>query len=126
MADPRFFQKSPALTLGDIAAAVKGSVREGDNADLLIDDVAPLDRAGPGQLSFLDNIKYKSAFASSKAAACIVSEAMAQFAPEGMALIISKSPYKSYALAAQAFYPDNYPAAQIASGAYVDPAATIG
>lgn len=124
MADTRFFTKQPAKTLDDLARIAGGRV-VGDGA-LKIDDVAPLDRAGAGQISFLDNIRYKDAFAVSKAAAAIVSEAAAAFAPEGMALIVSSNPYKSYALVAQAFYPDDYPAAEISSAAHVAPSAQIG
>lgn len=124
MADPRFFKKQPAKTLDELAKVAGGKV-VGDGA-LKIDDVAPLDQAGAGQISFLDNIRYKDAFVASKAAAAIVSEAAASFAPAGMALIVSPNPYKSYALVAQAFYPDTYPAADISCAAHVDPSAKIG
>lgn len=124
MADPRFFKKQPAKTLADLAAIAGGRV-VGDGA-LTIDDVAPLDRAGPGQISFLDNIRYKDAFIKSNAAAAIVSESAASFAPGGMALIVSPNPYKSYALVAQVFYPDSYPAADISRAAHIDASAKIG
>jgi len=126
LADPRFFKKQPAIKLEQLAAIAGGRVSDSSKADLSIDDVAPLDQAGAGQISFLDNIRYKKTFIESKAAACVVAEAMAEFAPQHMALIIAKNPYKSYALIAQAFYPDNYPAADIAKGAFVDPSAQIG
>lgn len=124
MADPRFFQKPVPKTLSDIAALAGGTLTAGDGA-VLFDDVAPLDQAGPAQLSFFDNIRYKESFTASKAGACIVSEKAASFAPPGMPLIISKNPYKSYALVAQAFYPDTYPAADISAAAYVDPSAAV-
>lgn len=124
MADHRFFKKQPPQTLGDIAGIAGGKV-VGD-ASIMIEDVAALDVAGAGQISFLDNIRYKDSFLKSKAAAVIVSEAAAAFAPEGMVLIVSPHPYKSYALVAQSFYPDVYPAAEISKGAHVDPSAKIG
>lgn len=125
MADPRFFKVSESLTLDALAVIAKGRVLSGDPA-LAINDVAPLDQAGEGQISFLDNIRYKDSFVGSKAAACIVSEHMAAHAPEGMAIIVSKHPYKSYALVAQAFYPDVYPVANFAPSAHIDPSAKIG
>ncbi len=125
MADPRFFQKSPARTLGELAVIAGGKLADDAAADILIDDVAPLDQAGAGQISFLDNRKYKDSFAASKAAAAIVAEPLASLAPSGMALIISKNPYKSYALVAQAFYPVVYPSASISVGAHVHPSAKI-
>lgn len=126
MADPRFFQRQPAKSLSDLAALCGGRIAHDADAGRMIDDVAPLDVAAEGHISFLDNVRYKDSFKSSKAAACIVAEPMAEFAPAGMALIISKNPYKSYALVAQAFYPDSFPAAQISPAAFVDPSAKVG
>lgn len=126
MADPRFFTKAAPKTLADLTAIAGGVLSDPSQGSLKISDVAPLDQAGAGQISFLDNVRYKDAFAASKAAACIVSDKMAGFAPSGMALIVSRNPYKSYALVAQAFYPDNYPQAEISKGAHVDSSASIG
>lgn len=126
MADPRFFQRSAPLSLDALAQIAGGVLNDPSKGSLMIEDVAPLDTAGAGQLSFLDKVRYKAQFSSSKAAACIVAEAMVPFAPAGMALIVSKSPYKSYALVAQAFYPDSYPEAAISNAAHVDPSAKIG
>lgn len=124
MADPRFFQKQAPQTLSTLAE-IAGGMLKGDG-DKTIDDVASLDQAGPGQISFFDNIRYKESFVASKAGACIVSEKASAFAPDGMALIISSNPYKSYALVAQSFYPDHYPDAEISQAAHVDPSAQIG
>src|SRR5262249_45726297 len=68
--------------------------------------VAPLDHAGASDIGFLDNIRYREQFEKTKAGACIVAPEMIKYAPKGMALLLSKNPYKSYALVAQAFYPD--------------------
>lgn len=125
MADPRFFHRTGPYTLGHIAS-ITGATIERGSADLMIDDIAPLDLAGPGQLSFLDNIRYRDAFRASKAAACFVAPDMAGHAPAGMALLVTKTPYKANALAAQAFYPDIWPQARIAESATIDPSAIIG
>ncbi len=126
MADPRFFKKQPSFSLFALADIAGGRLA-GKSADgSMIDDVAALDQAGANQISFLDNIRYKDSFLQSKAGAVIVSETAASFAPSHMALIISPNPYKSYALVAQAFYPDAYPPAEISPAAHVHPSATIG
>jgi UDP-3-O-[3-hydroxymyristoyl] glucosamine N-acyltransferase len=124
MADARFFQQSAAQSLKDLAVIAGGEVI-GD-ASLMIEDVAPLDVAGAGKISFLDNIRYKESFKTSKAAACVVSDAMKEHAPHGMSLIVCKNPYKSYALIAQSFYPDVFPDAQISSASHIDSSAVIG
>lgn len=125
MADPRFFDRSSPLTLADIASVTGAELQRG-SSDIQINDVATLAEAGAGQLSFLDNIKYRDEFKVSKAAACFVAPQMVEFAPEGMALLVTPAPYRAYALAAQAFYPAHYPAGSIATSAHVDPTAKIG
>ena len=127
MADPHFFLKTHSKTIEDICAIALGSLApDCHDKNQTIDDVAPLDVAGPSNISFLDNVRYKEKFISSKAGACIVSKAMASFAPKGMTLIISESPYKSYALVAQSFYPDLFPPSEISPHAHIHPSAKIG
>ena len=126
MADPRFFQKQPSKSLTDLAAIAGGTLAGNISASTMIDDVAPLDQAGPTQLSFLDNVRYKDSFLTTKAGVVIVSEQTASFAPPSMALIVSPNPYKSYALVAQAFYPDNYPTSEISAAAHIHSSAAIG
>lgn len=126
MADDRFFDRRPAKTLGELASVAGGMLHNPKSGDKTIHDVAPLDKAGSAHVSFLDNIRYKDQFINSSAAACVVSPEMVAFAPAGMDLIVSKTPYKSYALIAQAFYPDVYPAAQVSPHAHVHVTAKIG
>jgi UDP-3-O-[3-hydroxymyristoyl] glucosamine N-acyltransferase len=125
MADSRFFHRTGPYTLGEIAS-ITGATIERGSADLIVNDIAPLDLAGPGQLSFLDNVRYREIFRTSNAAACFVAPEMVANAPDGMALLVTKTPYKANALAAQAFYPDIWPAARIAKSATIDPTAKIG
>ncbi|MEO3431691.1 UDP-3-O-(3-hydroxymyristoyl)glucosamine N-acyltransferase [Inquilinus sp. CAU 1745] len=125
MADPRFFQKAGPFTVGDLAEAAEAELASGAPADRLIQDVAPLEAAGPDHVSFLDNKKYLDAFATSAAGVCIVHPAFADRAPAGMALLLSKSPYRSYALVAQLFYPSPRAAGGVAPSASVDSSAVI-
>ena len=46
------------LTTGDIAALTRAKLREGVPTDRRIRNIAPLDTAGPSDLTFLDNSKY--------------------------------------------------------------------
>jgi UDP-3-O-[3-hydroxymyristoyl] glucosamine N-acyltransferase len=126
MADPRFFRKSQDFTLGALAEVTGARLGEGSAASHVVRDVAPLDTAGEGDLSFLDNVRYKDSFLKTVAGACIVHPDMAQYAPRGVNLLLSPSPYKAYALAAQAFYPAPRPAAAVAVGAVVHPGAVLG
>ena len=126
MTDSRYFCNHGPFSLSTLAALVDGSVPEGTDLDMLMYDVAPLSVAGRTQISFLDNRKYQADFASSNAGACIVSPGMAKYAPSGMALIISTSPYRAYALIAQQFYPRPRHDAGVSAGAIVDATARLG
>ena len=125
MADSRFFQKAGPHSLS-VLATLSGA-RLGDPAagSRLVEDVAPLETAGPGDLTFLDNRKYTDAFMASRGGAAFVTEAMAARAPAGMALLISRDPYKAFARAVQAFYPQPPVIPCRAPSAVIDPAAVV-
>lgn len=125
MADRRFFTNKGPFTLGALAD-ISGAELQGGDAALEVVDVAPLDQAGAGQVSFLDNVKYKDQFTQTKAAACFIHPKMVELAPANCALLISPQPYKAYALAAQAFYPESVPEQNIHPAASVAESATIG
>lgn len=126
MADSRFFKRARSFTLQELAALSGAELGPGANAALEITDVAALDTAGPENISFLDNVRYKDAFRETKAGACFVSPEMVSSAPRGLSCLVTQNPYKSYALAAQAFYPETYPEAKIEEGAHIAPTAKIG
>ena len=105
MADSRFFSRSEPFTIQELADLVQAEISDPSKASMLVHDVGALDKAGEGQVSFLDNIKYKDMFAKTKAAACIVAPEHKDIAPSGSVLLLTPKPYKSYALIAQAFYP---------------------
>lgn len=130
MVDHRFFAKTQEKTLAEIAALSGAQLHdEARFSAVVIRDVAPLDVAGQGDLSFLDNRKYRDQFTQTQASACFVRPEMAEGAPEGVALLLTKTPYKAYALAAQAFYPQGNPKGDetvIEEGAIVKPGAEIG
>ncbi|MDA1098703.1 MAG: UDP-3-O-(3-hydroxymyristoyl)glucosamine N-acyltransferase [Proteobacteria bacterium] len=126
MADPRYFQRQGPFRLAELAAICQIELSDPAAADLAIVDVAALETAGPGQLSFLDNKTYMDAFSASLASACIVERRYAAQAPDGMVLLHCDQPYRAFALVAQAFYPRPRPLAGISPAATVDATATLG
>jgi UDP-3-O-[3-hydroxymyristoyl] glucosamine N-acyltransferase len=125
MADPRFFTRANPITLGDLAQIAKAKLATAADASFVVHDVAPLHLAGRQEISFLDNLKYRKDLSSTKAGVCILHESQASYAPEGLKLLFSASPYKSYALIAQAFYPQARPSGFISEHASVHPSASI-
>jgi UDP-3-O-[3-hydroxymyristoyl] glucosamine N-acyltransferase len=108
--------------LGDLVARLGGELH-GD-ADLLIEQVASLDKAGPGQIAFLSNPRYRGALATSAAGAVIVSPG------DGDGLlrphIRIRNPYLYFARVAQVLNPEVVPAPGIEPGASVHETAQIG
>lgn len=113
------------MSLAQICAKAGLDLANPADAGFVVQDVAPLDVASAEHLAFLDNKKYRDQFAHTKAGAVIIHPDMIPLAPSGVRLLLSKTPYKAYALAAQAFYPDAKPAAGISDMARIHPTAKI-
>ena len=126
MADPRFFTRAGPFTLAELAKVTGAGIAPGAPADLDLVDVMPLDKAGEGDLTFIDNRKYLDAFRATKASAILAAPDLADQAPTEAALLLCDDPYRAYAKAAAAFYPRPAVEPGISPGAYVSPNATIG
>lgn len=108
-----------------IVGALGGELH-GD-ASLQIEGLAPLETAGPSDLSFLSNPKYQNQLAASKAGCVIVSPQMRALALARGACILSEQPYLYFARVTQ-FWKKNRPSpaqAPIHPSAVIDPAAWI-
>lgn len=126
MADPRFHRRSGPFRLAEIAERVGVALSSGSDPGRLFDDVAPLQSAGPTNISFLDNVRYVDAFVASGAGACILSAAHAARAPDGMTLLVCEQPYRAYALVAQMFYPRVAPEPGVAPSAVIGQNVVLG
>jgi UDP-3-O-[3-hydroxymyristoyl] glucosamine N-acyltransferase len=125
MADDRFFTRAGPFTLAQLAQLSGARPSPGADDRRMFYDVAPLETAGPDEVSFLENRKYLPAFRTSQAGAAFVDAAAVKEAPAGMALLVADEPYKAYARAAQAFYPQGAVVAGRAPSALIDAAATV-
>src|SRR5262249_35590065 len=83
---PGFVKPNCELTVGEIAALTHAKLRDGDPADRRIDNIAPLDAAGPRDVTFLDKPKYLDALANTRAGACLIVPRFTASAPRGVAL----------------------------------------
>ncbi len=129
MADPRFFKNHGPISQARLAEIAGGELAGAARPEAEMADVAPLDQAGPDDVSFLDNRRYLGQFERSTAGLCLVNRATANQAPPGMALVICDKPYRAYAMVARAFYPNEgaaVAAAEIHSSAAIDGSAKFG
>ena len=110
-----------------------GGTLEG-SPDLEIERLAPLEAAGPQDLSFLSNPRYQQQLAASRAACVIVAPALREVALVRGACIVADDPYVYFARATQLWRrvhcapvaPGVHPSAVVHPDAMVDPTATIG
>ena len=110
----------PTLTLRELADAIHARL-EGD-PDLPLSGVAPLERAGAGDLSFLANRRYEEAARRSTAGALVVGDA---FQGNGRNLLRVSNPYLAYARAVELLLPEPPARAGVDPTAVVDPGATV-
>ena len=105
MEHPGFFERAAPIELAQVAEATGADLHDNTKAGLRLSDVKTLADAGPQDLTFLDNKKYVSQLATTRAAACLVSPAFKQRVPEGCIPLTMKSPYHGFAIALDLFYP---------------------
>jgi UDP-3-O-[3-hydroxymyristoyl] glucosamine N-acyltransferase len=129
LGNSRFFRRSGPHPLAVVAKTAGGIA---DELELLLEGVAPLQTAGPNEVSFLDNRHYASALDQTLAGAVIVHPDMASRVPTTTAAILTSEPYAAWARVAALFYPvpppcpGIHPSAIVADGAFVDPSAEVG
>jgi len=141
MDDIRFFERAGPFALKDIAGWIGAEFDEA-HGDRMIKDVAALQFAGPGQVSFFDNPKYVRDLDATGAGACVAAKRNADQVPETAAALVVARPANAFNEIVARFYPDAmrpaalwddaphgngiHPSATIEAGAIVEPGAVIG
>jgi UDP-3-O-[3-hydroxymyristoyl] glucosamine N-acyltransferase len=112
------------LTAASIAALVGGRVV--GNSDAEVDAVAPLDRAGQRDLSFLASERYAPQFAESRAGIVLISPELAATEGPARTRIVVDKPHEALLAVLPALYRQPVAVAGIHSSAVVGRGATIG
>jgi UDP-3-O-[3-hydroxymyristoyl] glucosamine N-acyltransferase len=113
------------LHLGDIVKTLGGSLH--GSPQTAVQNIAPLETAGPSDLSFLSHPKYQSQLLNSKAACVIVSPQFLELASQRGACIVTDDPYLYFARLTQFWKKKTAPtpAANIHPSAVVHPEAIV-
>ncbi|AKR48756.1 MULTISPECIES: UDP-3-O-(3-hydroxymyristoyl)glucosamine N-acyltransferase [Acetobacter] len=134
-ADPRFFTRAgpfDAATLAETAGAELMLPKAGAVPEEGFVGIAPLQAAGPRDVSFLDNRRYAPLLEQTKAGLVIVAPAFADKVPAGCAALVTAAPYLAWSRIARLFHPrvparaGVHPSACIDPTASIDPTAEIG
>ncbi len=126
MTDPRFFSSAGPFTVSQLTKFADVKISDGQSSEKIVSDVAPLDSAKSDDLSFLDNPLYTKIFSKSLAGVCVVHPDRADYAPDGMSLLLSEQPYLAYAKIASAFYPGSNDGSKTGDAKFIDPTASVG
>jgi UDP-3-O-[3-hydroxymyristoyl] glucosamine N-acyltransferase len=141
MEHPGFFERAGPFSLEQVAERVGASLAAGVDPQQLVVDVRALSDAGREHIGFLDNRKYLAQAAETQAGAVLVQPALAERLPANVAALVTRTPYRSFALALQLFYPSAmrsqtaetaageplvHPSARIEAGVRIEPGAVIG
>ncbi len=143
MQHPGFFNRPGPFTLDAIASAIGAKLSASIDGSRTIEDVRPLQCAGPQDVTFFDNRKYATQLGDTTAGACILAHSFAERLPKATVVLTSPVPYKSFARALTLFYSDalrskaaSYAAdrdagfvhrsAEIGEGVTIEPGAIVG
>lgn len=119
--DARFYRRSGPYSIEAIAAVLGIDV----TVAKLISGIAPLQSAGPDDVSFLDNRRYAGFLEQTKAGAVILLPEFADKVPQGCVALPVAEPYVGWAKVAALFYPFPVPKPGVHASAVIDPAARI-
>lgn len=144
MTEREFFKLQSSLTIGEIAALTGAEPRNGAPLDRVIQNVAPLDLAGPADVTFIEQPKYADGLAETQAGACLMTERFESKAPRGLIVLRTKEPYRAFIAVQRKLFPDSlrpvsmfgvqgiapgaivHSTARLESDVTVDPGAVIG
>lgn len=140
MEHPGFFERAGPFALSAVARQAGAKLAPGVDPASVVTNVRGLADAQADHVSFLDNRKYIDQLSRTAAGACFVHAALAARVPATTAALITKAPYRAFALALNMFYPDaGFPkvaggdpsqpidrTAQLEEGVRVEPGVIIG
>jgi UDP-3-O-[3-hydroxymyristoyl] glucosamine N-acyltransferase len=127
---PVFLRHSRGLTLDEIVSLTGATIASASPHARRVVNVAPLDRASPHDLAFLDNRKFAADAAATHAGVCLTSAALAGDLPPRVAVLTVRDPYRAFVMVArelfpQALRPSSLSAPGEYAGAHIDPTARL-
>src|SRR5262245_40300825 len=91
-----FVPPASPLSLGEIARLTGATLVASDRSEVLISNIAALDRAGPHDLAFVDSVKYADQLRTTRAGACLTGARFEKQAPAHVAVLRSPQPYRAF------------------------------
>jgi len=105
MSEPVFLRQSAGLTLDEIATLTGAEIASRSKRPSHIVNIAPLDRAGPRDLTFLESRNFAAQAAATHAGACLTTAALAKELPPRVSVLTAREPYRAFVAAARELFP---------------------
>jgi UDP-3-O-[3-hydroxymyristoyl] glucosamine N-acyltransferase len=130
MNEPVFLRQSAGLTLDEIASATGAAIASRSPLTSHIVNIAPLDRAGPRDLTFLESRNFVDSAAATHAGACLTTQALAKYLPKQVSVLAVREPYRAFVVVARKLFPQALRPSSLSKpgdfvGAQVDAAARM-
>ena len=144
MGKRRFFDRPSGLTVAEIISLTGAECSDTARLSRLITDIAPLDLAGPTDLTFIEGNKFADALVTTRAGACLMPQRFESRAPDGLIALRTQEPYRAFVAVHRKLYPQSlrptspfgasgifegatvHPTARLESDVTVDPGAVVG
>ena len=126
MADPRFFSRSAPLSIEAIVEITGATLMSEAETYPQIKDVRPIETAGLGALTFVENRKYIDLVAKTQASACFISSDLVDWAPPDLILLLTDHPRRCFARIANIMYPRDKIIPAVHETAIISETAVIG
>jgi UDP-3-O-[3-hydroxymyristoyl] glucosamine N-acyltransferase len=129
MTEPVFLKLTSGLALDEIAKLCGAELAAPPHARRIV-NIAPLDRAGPSDLTFFDHRRHAESAAATQAGACMTTALLAKHLPPQTAALIVRDPYRAFVAVARELFPQSLRPSSLAkagavTGAHVDAAARL-
>lgn len=126
MVDLSFYINKGPITLKKVAELTGAVLQDETKAEILINNIAVMDKAATGDICFFYDKKAKAKAASIKATACVTTEELAPLVPDATIKLISADPKRAFLKLNMAMYDEKARDFGIAASAKIAKTAKLG
>ncbi|MGV0878156.1 UDP-3-O-(3-hydroxymyristoyl)glucosamine N-acyltransferase [Martelella sp. FLE1502] len=101
----QFFGARQAIPLGELAGRIGASLSEATASDRLVESIAPISRAGPNDICYIQSRSSADYLKTCRAAAIICPQALTALLPDGLTALVSDNAQLAFARASALLYP---------------------
>lgn len=125
MATSNYFSGSAGVSIAHLAEACGAELARPELGEILIHRIAPLKRAGPGEITFIKSRKSLAGLDKVMAGAVFCPAGLVDVLPDTTAALVTDKPESAFAVAAALLYPEAMRPVRVTGEAGISPRASI-